>query len=727
MKYLSYSLRRVALLLLFWAAVVHFTVVLPPFEGSDEDKHFGYVTHLRQTGSLPDPRESLNLPAKQASGQSPLYYLMVWLWSGLGSDYVWDGTITLNPYVNPVRPVLYEPDNANVFMYGPDQITSINSLQLTHALMWQRWLSPFMGMLAVALAYAAARLLLSRKWALFAMLLFAFNPVLVFMFAYVTNDASGILAGTAITCCLVMMLRRHTTPRMLLITGVITGLGVLTKASILVFAPIVIMAGVFALWGRGIRGSAIFKGVMLLSLPIVLIGMPWYVWNAVQYGDPFGMQPHLRTFWALGTPRSISEALLVTLRDGAYQIRSMWYGIASGVVISSHTVLLAPLLILVQAGIGIVRGWRTLYRWYRLILITLAMIVAGIFAAYVMWLTRFDSVTGRLLLPGYLALVLLLTLGLAYGWRSSRGLRLVAGTVVVFGAVIISGNITLPRFYTMFTMPPENVPPLSGEMAQFGDVQLLGYQLEPEHLLPGMTPRATLCWRSLREDVRLVVPYAFAFHITGQDNTVYFGRDSYPGLGLYTNWQPGRAFCDHFSLDMREAVVSGRGYQVAIGLFDPNTQERVPEKDGKTFIGWIGAPGLVLTETDTPEYNFEGVYLLDYSMSDNGDLLTVQADWGTGNWQPRPLTVFIHVLDEDNQPVTQLDVPLGGDEYPSALWGNNEHTHRGIYQLSLPDELSPGDYSVLFGLYDAERRLSVLNAEGVAQVDGIVRLGILRL
>lgn len=721
MKRWSFMLRKVVLLLLFWMAVVHFVVVLPPFEGSDEDKHYGYVMHLHETGRFPDPRDSLQLPSRQASGQAPLYYLLSWFWSSLAPDYHWDGFIVLNPYVNPVRPVLYWPDNANVFMYGPDQLASADNPALVQSLMWQRWLSPLLGMLAVSLAYVAARLILSCRWALFAMLLFAFNPVLIYNFACVTNDGAAILGGTAITCCLMILIQRPITTRMLMISGIITGIGALTKANALVFVPIVFGVMLFRI--RNWR--AVVKTAALIFLPILLIAAPWYLWNAVQYGDPFGIQPHLRTFWALPAQRTLGEALLWTLQDSAYQIRTLWYGIASGVVMSSHTVLIAPLVLLMFVGVGYWRTGRDFYRQYRLVLLMIVAVIGAMLVAYILWLTRFDAVTGRLLLPGYLALVLGLTLGLAYGWRSPSAIRVFLGTGIVFGAVILSGYITLPRFYTMATLPLKDVPALIGDSARFGDVELIGYQIEPERLLPGVTPYATLCWRSLREDARLPVPYAFAFHITDNENRVYYGRDSYPGMGLYTNWQPGRAFCDRFSLEMREAVSPGHGYRVAIALFDPNTMGRVPEADGKVFIGWIASPGAALSESESVAYDFEGVHLLDYSMSQQGNLLTVQTEWGTGNWQPRPLSVFIHVLNSQNQPVTQLDVPLGGDVYPSILWGNGERTHSGVYQLTLPDDLS-GEYTVLFGLYDAERRLSVVDAEGTAQADGVIQLGTVR-
>jgi hypothetical protein len=199
-------------------------------------------------------------------------------------------------------------------------------------------------------------------------------------------------------------------------------------------------------------------------------------------------------------------------------------------------------------------------------------------------------------------------------------------------------------------------------------------------------------------------------------------------MGLYTYWQPGRAFCDGFMLEPRQTPAPGQGYRVAIGLFDPASMERVAEDTGKTFVGWITSPGESLTEDDAAMFDFEGVYLLDYAVSDDGDMLNVTASWGTGDWQPRALTAFIHLMDANGQLVGQLDTPLGGDEYPSILWGDYERTYTAHYPVTLPESIPPGDdYTILLGLYDSQTlaRLSVVDAQGTPQADSVVSLGTL--
>lgn len=295
-------------------------------------------------------------------------------------------------------------------------------------------------------------------------------------------------------------------------------------------------------------------------------------------------------------------------------------------------------------------------------------------------------------------------------------------TLAGFAALVLVPGVTLERFYHKATLSPEDVPPLQGETARYGDTELLGYRLEPAQLRPGDVPTATICWRSLRTEGRLPVTDAFAFHIVGTGNTVYARKESLPGLGLYTDWQPGRAFCDRFALQTERPVEPGHGYRVAIYLFNPQTGEQAAEANRKTLVGWVGAPGPALADA-RPQYRFDGVYLLHVDWQVNGDTLDIQTEWGTGIWQPRPLTFFAHVVDSNGNLAAQLDTPLGGDDYPAFLWGDHEQTWSATYRLPLPAKA--GAYTLQIGLYDTATlaRLPAAEANGAPLPDGIAPLG----
>lgn len=98
-----------------------------------------------------------------------------------------------------------------------------------------------------------------------------------------------------------------------------------------------------------------------------------------------------------------------------------------------------------------------------------------------------------------------------------------------------------------------------------------------------------------------------------------------------------------------------------------------------------------------------------------GGVLTLEATWSAGTTPPRAdYVVFVHLVDEAGAIVAQRDMaPLGGTGRTST-WAAEPHRDR--IALALPDDLGPGTYELLLGLYDAATgRLPVGPAPGVAK------------
>ena len=65
-------------------------------------------------------------------------------------------------------------------------------------------------------------------------------------------------------------------------------------------------------------------------------------------------------------------------------------------------------------------------------------------------------------------------------------------------------------------------------------------------------------------------------------------------------------------------------------------------------------------------------------------------------------TGFVHLLDANGQIVAQDDhVPLRS-QYPTTRWVGGEVVE-DRYELRLPSDLSPDEYTLEIGLYDANR------------------------
>ena len=585
---LTANLRLSAVLLLFFALTLRLVSMIPPLEGPDERNHFGYITDMRQYGRLPNPVSYEDYLAFHESGQPPLYYVLAWGWSLLGPDYEWDGLVPLNIWVEQASAV--PGDNRNQYLLGALHMPHNPEMQT--AATWARYASLLLGMLAVAAAWRVSRLLLPPGWALFVVLIFAFNPVLMRGFAVAGNDSAALVLGALAVWGLLRMIsaplyRTPRTARRLLLVGLALALGALSKASLLVFAVAAVMLLAVRLYDDRRR---LLWALALLLLPVLFLAAPWYGWNAIQHGDPFGTNPHLEMPWAFVPARPVWDAL----RAEFSILPSIWLdiglphqAIAPGLW-ARAVPLTAALLALVGGAMAL---WRVRHGSYEkrraLAVVALLLIVGGMGAAFVRWSLNFTAIGGRLLLPGYLALTLLVGLGL-YALGIPRWLRNAFAALTVFIA-FVSVALIVPRAFGVVTLPPERAPVLEGrEELAFGEIEFLGYRIAPPVLTPDVRAiDVMLCWRSTHAEGLLEVPQSVVFAIINGDLSIG-GRETYPGMGSYTLWQAGSAHCDRFAVPLIYRPRHGEVYNVMVGLYDPELSGLMPDNFSRgLFVGEI--------------------------------------------------------------------------------------------------------------------------------------------
>jgi hypothetical protein len=98
-----------------------------------------------------------------------------------------------------------------------------------------------------------------------------------------------------------------------------------------------------------------------------------------------------------------------------------------------------------------------------------------------------------------------------------------------------------------------------------------------------------------------------------------------------------------------------------------------------------------------------------------GGTLAFTLYWQREEAVERPYTVFTHLIDEMGILVAQQDNwPVQG-QWPPTCWQRGEMVV-DEYQMALPDELRPGQYTLLVGLYDARDGTRLLTAGGQDQV-----------
>jgi hypothetical protein len=157
-----------------------------------------------------------------------------------------------------------------------------------------------------------------------------------------------------------------------------------------------------------------------------------------------------------------------------------------------------------------------------------------------------------------------------------------------------AGSVVLPlveRAHS-YEVPAMEVP----LGAVYGDqIELLGYDMEPYR---DEQQSVVLYWRALRQPTRDWTVFVHLLDLHSQEIASQW--DSPPVQGTYPTswWRSGEVVGDRVTLSM-EGVPRGT-YQLAIGLYDPDTEERLPAvapsgeqiPDGRFIpeevIGWLG-------------------------------------------------------------------------------------------------------------------------------------------
>lgn len=135
------------------------------------------------------------------------------------------------------------------------------------------------------------------------------------------------------------------------------------------------------------------------------------------------------------------------------------------------------------------------------------------------------------------------------------------------------------------TPVPSGPAPAYPLYARLGDVaEFLGYDLPSTEVRPGQTLLLILYWRALSGAG--AANYAVFTHLLPPDMSRLLGQhDGVPagGSSPTTTWVAGEVIVDAHELTLYETGYSGPA-QIAVGLYDPVTQLRVPVEGSGNYI-----------------------------------------------------------------------------------------------------------------------------------------------
>lgn len=694
----------------------------PPFEATDEIRHFGYVRYLALNRALPPV--SAEASKELQAHHPPLYHaLAAFITAPAQSKADADYAPPINPFWG-FR--YYEPssDNKNQYLHSPDaRWPSSSGAALIVYL--ARWLSTLFGLGVVVTAYRLGRLLFPERpaLALSAMALVAFNPTLLHSASSVNNDAAAAFFGSWAVAEAAAIAQSGSARGRAIRLGAALGLGVMSKVSVAVLG----IAGGAALafvvfraareqgdWRLEIRHCGL--GLLVAAL----IAGWWFARNYALTGDPMGLSDY-QSAWVGQADRA--RLLREAVSALPYAWTTAWARFDYGQIVLPGWVYGGMGVVCGLGLVGLAREWRQLKSPGVLITVLGAAVSLAGWGA--LMITIPATAHARHILQAYPALGLLL----AAGWhglvpRGSDGMKARRDNVMSLSlgvfTLLLSLYALLGYLAPAFAYPravtalPADATPASANFEEAAEI--VGYRLSTDSVEPGGRVDVTVFWKPLSQTA---APLQVFVHLVDTQGIIAAQRDTYPGLGsaATTTWRAGKTFADTYRIFIPDTAYAPESLVVRVGLW--NTAESRPLiADGSDALT-LGGVALRTPEGKTPnpvKVNFENRltlagYSLDRRVIAPGDTVALTTYWAAADIDS-DYWAYAHVVGGDGRIWAIADsiiIP------PTTQWSLDALTSEARL-IALAPDTPPGQYTLEFGVTrirdSGQQRLSVLADDG---------------
>jgi len=405
-------------------------------EASDEAGHMAYTLYIKEHRALPICRPGQPLgPGPQEFTQAPLYYLIgALLIAPIDTSNASDFFIP-RPQAPIGRADRMGPKNGWEIRGRRDFPWTQTRLALSILRLWSMLLGLGTLLLISALARRIgppdrAREALALAWV-------ALNPMFLFIANAVNNDNLIIFCATATLFAWHRARAPQAGPGADLLAGFALGCALLAKASGILLVPIAALAYAGARRPHALR----WRGLALCGLTALLIAAPWFIWNAVHYGDPLGLSIH-KAFAHL-RPEPLTWALI---QEASGFIKSYWGVFGMFNVIYSDGVygMFYGLTAMAVAVIGVARWRRQQSGDLPDILIAFSLLTL---LGVALWTRTVWASQGRLLFPALGFHALLVAGSFDALPRPLRHIAAVALPLLLGGAALWAALVIIPAAY----------------------------------------------------------------------------------------------------------------------------------------------------------------------------------------------------------------------------------------------------------------------------------------
>ena len=375
--------REILLPVLLWSIFLvrgfFYAAILPIWEGYDEPFHFAYIQYLVSTHTTPTlathvsrqvdaSLHVLPLPwtIKAQAIPKPLYT----------HDDFWRASATqrellTSKFKEIPREWALEPSLERVRNYEAQQpplyyvlfsplMARLRDAPLETQVFTLRFGGIALASLAVPLAYTMMRHITGKSTAAFSVVSLAIvMPELYINLARISNEVPTVLLYTALLYMLVRFLEEPPQLPMLILSAILIGFGLLTKAYFLTSIPALFFVIVFAWWRWPRQRLRLLMYSLVVASVIVVVAGPWYLHVHQLTGSWSGLER------ATTAPDSMLKTLAhipdVNWLSGCFSITisHIWFGAWSFLKVGkAWYLLLGSVYVLAVLGVAML-CWRT--------------------------------------------------------------------------------------------------------------------------------------------------------------------------------------------------------------------------------------------------------------------------------------------------------------------------------------------------------------------------------
>ncbi len=273
------------------------------------------------------------------------------------------------------------------------------------------------------------------------------------------------------------------------------------------------------------------------------------------------------------------------------------------------------------------------------------------------------------------------------------------------------------------------------------EVQVLGYDLDPDPPQPG---KPTRVWVYYRATARMYPMYSAMLSLGDVTGRLWGEYSRFPVSSCFPTYrwyELGEYYRDGWTINLPPDAPNGL-YNLDLSWFvydldgrkvDYASERAVPL--GSMRVGDIAVP----SEGRTPLARVgDAISLMGWETNptfatntvdvQSGQALDVDLFWRAERSIAQSYTVFVHLIDGGGHFIKDADSPPLHGLFPTERWMAGE-TIRDRHTLALPPDLAPGDYVLEVGMYDPATlaRLPARDASGAPLPDDRVVLGTVRV